>query len=80
MMAGLNIDEKQVEALMKAYRERQELDRWNNHQDYDRRFMQHMQEEIEEHWKFMTWLKYTYPQALGEYKAVKDVERSANGI
>jgi hypothetical protein len=51
---------------------------WSNRNDYNIAFMRQMQDEIEMHWKFMAWLKYTHPEALEEYRAVRDVERSAN--
>jgi hypothetical protein len=33
-----------------------------------------MQEEIEEHWKFMAWLKRTYPEALEGWIAVNKLK------
>ena len=72
------ITNKDMEEMIKALRDREQIEAWNNSRDYDRSFMRNMQEEIQEHWRFMRWLKMTYPEALHEYMAVKDVERSAN--
>lgn len=53
-------------------------DPWNSQGDYNYALMNQMQREIQDHWEFMAWLKYTHPDALQEWKAVQDVERSAN--
>lgn len=72
------VTNKDMEEMLRVLRDREQIETWASHKDYDRSFVRNMQEEIQEQWRFMRWLKMTYPEALHEYKAVQDVERSAN--
>lgn len=49
---------------------------WESLQDYNRGLMNRMQREIEEHWKFMHYLKTHYPEALAEWNALNKIAES----
>lgn len=64
---------------MKKMLDQYQTDTWNTRNDYDRALMRSMQDELQFYWKFQTWLKFTHPDVIQEYKAVEDIERKANG-
>ena len=66
----------ELKQLMDEYEQRN--DTWKTHQDYDRGLMRQMQDELKHYWKFQEWLRFTHPNVIKEFKAIKDIERSAN--
>lgn len=68
-------DMERMEALMEVYQTKQMEKQWRDNNDYSRAFLNQMQDEIESHWRFMAWLKMTYPEALQEYRAVQAIAR-----
>lgn len=72
------ITDKQMNDLMREL-EKQDMERaWRNQNDYDRGLMRSMQDELQHYWKFQTWLRFTHPEVIEEFKAVEDIERKAN--
>lgn len=49
---------------------------WGSRADYDMALMRQMQREIEDHWKFMHYLKTHYPEALMEWNALNKIAES----
>ena len=76
-MAINGLTNQQMEQLKKEY-DRLQMDRWNTREDYDRALMRSMQDELQFYWKFQTWLKFTHPDVIQEYRAIQDIERKAN--
>lgn len=72
------LTDKQMGDLMREL-DRQDIERtWQNQNDYDRGLMRSMQDELKHYWKFQTWLRFTHPEVIEEFKAVEDIERKAN--
>ena len=71
--------QQQMEQLKREYdRFQMENEPWNTQRDYDRGLMRSMQEELKHYWKFQTWLRFSHPEVIEEFKAVEDIERKAN--
>lgn len=49
---------------------------WESLQDYNHALMRQLQHEVEEHWKFMHYLKTHYPEALAEWNALNKIKES----
>lgn len=49
---------------------------WNDMQDYNHALMRQLQHEVEDHWKFMHYLKTHYPEALAEWNALNKIAES----
>lgn len=49
---------------------------WQDTTDYQHALMNHLQYEVEEHWKFMHYLKTHYPEALMEWNALNKIKES----
>lgn len=49
---------------------------WESMQDYNHALMRQLQHEVEEHWKFMHYLKTHYPEALAEWNALNKIAES----
>ena len=73
------LTDKQLGDLMAEMQKREMERSWNNREDYDRGLMRSMQDELQHYWKFQTWLRFTHPDVIKEFKAIEDIERSANG-
>lgn len=74
----MSIDSKTMQDLMKAYQEMQDHRAWTTREDYDRSLMRSMQDELQHYWKFQTWLRFTHPEVIEEFKAVEDIKERAN--
>lgn len=73
------LTDKQLTDLMAEMHKREMERSWQNREDYDRGLMRQMQDELEHYWKFQTWLRFTHPDVIKEFKAIEDIERSAHG-
>ena len=51
-------------------------DIWQDISDYNRALMRQLQEETQQHWEFMGWLKMTHPEALIEWQALNKIKES----
>lgn len=81
-MALTSLTPQQVDELMKAYTELQAGRNapWETQRDYDRGLMRSMQDELQHYWKFQTWLRFTHPEVIEEFKAVEDIKERANEL
>jgi hypothetical protein len=77
-MANGGMSKEQLDALYKAYDELQTNRNWRNREDFDRSLMRSMQDELQHYWKFQTWLRFTHPEVIEEFKAVEDIKERAN--
>ena len=74
----MSLTNKQMEDLMRELGKREMEQTWNTQRDYDRGLMRSMQDELKHYWKFQTWLRFSHPEVIEEFKAVEDIERKAN--
>lgn len=82
-MAGMRLTPQQMEELKRKYDELQTepwSKSWADRTDYDRGLMRAMQDELEHYWKFQTWLRFTHPEVIEEFKAVEDIKERANEL
>ena len=81
-MAGMGLTPQQMEELRRKYDELQagRNTSWETRSDYDRALMRSMQDELEHYWKFQTWLRFTHPEVIEEFKAVEDIKERANEL
>ena len=49
---------------------------WEDKVDYQHALLRQLQYEVEEHWKFMHYLKTHYPEALMEWNALNKIAES----
>lgn len=72
------LTDKQMDEFVREMQKREMEQTWNTQRDYDRGLMRSMQDELKHYWKFQTWLRFTHPEVIEEFKAVEDIERKAN--
>lgn len=72
------LTDKQMDELMKEFEKAQMNKAWVHREDYDRALMRSMQDELQHYWKFQTWLRFTHPEVIEEFKAVEDIKERAN--
>lgn len=72
------ITDKQMDDMVRELQKIEMERTWENQRDYDRGLMRSMQDELKHYWKFQTWLRFTHPEVIEEFKAVEDIERKAN--
>lgn len=72
------VSHEQMKKMLDHYQTMEDMP-WATQKDYDKGLMRSMQDELQHYWKFQTWLRFTHPEVIDEFKAIEDIKRSANG-